>query len=105
MPATPTTTAIAIGATVVRMPSKLVLVTEAGHHVGADGVEAKEETAARAGIARSFLDMIFSPIESFFLSPCGTVNQVNHNSHAPSCQHDNGRQLKSFPKTAFSDLL
>ena len=64
IPATPTTTAIAIGATVVRMPSKLELVTVPGHQAGALEVEAKEETAARPGIARSFLDMIFSPNES-----------------------------------------
>ena len=70
-PATPITTAMAIGATVVKMPSKDELVTVDGHQSGEDGVEAKEATAARPGIARIFF--IFLPHWRFFYRPAARL--------------------------------
>lgn len=80
-PATPITTAMAIGATVVKMPSKDELVTVDGHQSGEDGVvEAKEATAARPGIARIFFIMIFTSLKICFLSPCSTVDKMKHDA-------------------------
>lgn len=58
MPATPTTTAMAIGATVVRIPSKDDAVTVDGHQAGAVEVCAKEATASTPGIARIFFILL-----------------------------------------------
>ena len=88
-PATPITTAIAIGAIVSSTPSKDEDVTVDGHQDGAVLVDAKDAIARTPGRARAFFNMRLPLVcVLFLLSPCTTVYEMENYAYTTCGQHD-----------------